>query len=201
MTWIGFFRFSIPLKRKVDEMSGPSCEVPARSEAEIFKLAATVRSDLKITADAFPIIEFLELGMPQFFEGFALEVGTMAQMGSNHGLTIPSENVIRLREDVYDRCCEGQGRDRFTAAHELGHYLMHRNAPIKFHRAEQGRLPAYLDSEWQANRFAGAILMPESLMRECNTLFDVMRRFGVSYDAASYQNRVLAKKGKMRILN
>ena len=182
-------------------MSGPSCEVPARSEAEIFKLADTVRADLKITADGFPIIEFLELGMPQFFERFSFEVGTMAQMGSNHGLTIPSENVIRLREDVYDRCCAGQGRDRFTAAHELGHYLMHRSAPIKFHRAEQGRLPAYLDSEWQANRFAGGLLMPENLMKQCASLDEVVRRFGVSWDAASCQNKVLAKKGKMRILN
>lgn len=182
-------------------MSGPSCEVPARSEAEIFKLASTVRADLKITADDFPIIEFLELGMPQFFDGFIFEVGTMAQMGSNHGLTIPAENVIRLREDVYERCCEGRGRDRFTAAHELGHYLMHRNAPIKFHRAEQGRLPAYLDSEWQANRFAGGLLMPEPLMRACNSLHEVTQRFGVSWDAASYQNRVFAKKGKMRILS
>lgn len=182
-------------------MSGPSFEVPARSEAEIFKLADTVRADLKIFADDFPIIEVLELGMPQFFEGFVFEVGTMAQMGSNHGLTIPAENVIRLREDVYDRCCDGHGRDRFTAAHELGHYLMHRNAQIKFHRAENGRLPAYLDSEWQANRFAGGILMPEHLMRTCSSLHEVMRRFGVSYDAAAYQNKVLAKKGKMRILS
>lgn len=182
-------------------MSGPSCEVPARSEAEIFKLADTVRAELKISADAFPIIEFLELGMPQFFEGFALEVGTMVEMGSNHGLTIPAENVIRLREDVYERCCEGRGRDRFTAAHELGHYLMHRSAPIKFHRAEQGKLAAYLDSEWQANRFAGALLMPESLMKGCESLDEVVRRFHVSWDAASCQNRVLAKKQKMRILN
>lgn len=182
-------------------MSGPSCEVPARSEAEIFKLADTVRAELKISADAFPIIEFLELGMPQFFEGFALEVGTMVEMGSNHGLTIPAENVIRLREDVYERCCEGRGRDRFTAAHELGHYLMHRSAPIKFHRAEQGKLAAYLDSEWQANRFAGALLMPEKLMKGCESLDEVVRRFHVSWDAASCQNRVLAKKQKMRILN
>lgn len=182
-------------------MSGPSFEVPARSEAEIFKLAHTVRADLKIFADEFPIIEFLEFGMSELFDGFVFEVGTMMQMGSNHGLTIPAENVIRLREDVYLRCCEGQGRDRFTAAHELGHYLMHRNAPIRFHRAEAGRLPAYMDSEWQANRFAGGLLMPEHLMRTCSSLHEVMRRFGVSYDAASCQNKVLAKKNKMRILS
>ncbi|MFF3703900.1 ImmA/IrrE family metallo-endopeptidase [Pseudomonas qingdaonensis] len=182
-------------------MSGPSCEVPARSEADIFGLAQAVRTDLKISADDFPIIEFLELGMPLLFEGFSFELGTYAQMGSNHGLTIPSENVIRLREDVYEGCCSGRGRDRFTAAHELGHYLMHRNAAIKFHRAENGRLPAYLDSEWQANRFAGGLLMPELLMKSCASLDEVVNRFKVSRDAAIVQNKVLAKKNKMQILS
>ncbi|WP_167629343.1 ImmA/IrrE family metallo-endopeptidase [Aquipseudomonas alcaligenes] len=139
--------------------------------------------------------------MPNFFPGFALEVGTKEEMGRNHGLTIPSENVIRLREDVYDGLCNDVGRDRFTACHELGHYLMHRNAPIKFHRAEHGRLPAYMDSEWQANRFAGALLMPKDKLIECGSLQEVVERFAVSYDAASVQNRVLAKKNKMRVLD
>lgn len=182
-------------------MSGPSYEVPAKSAADIFRLAAAVRKDLRITGDAFPVIEVLELGFPQFFEGFVFEIGTMAEMGRNHGLTIPSENVIKLREDVYEGVCNGVGRDRFTAAHEMGHYLMHRDAPMKFHRTSRGRLPAYMESEWQANTFAGALLMPEDLVKRCRSLREIMERFEVSWDAARVQNEVLAKKGKMRYLD
>ncbi|WP_313553285.1 ImmA/IrrE family metallo-endopeptidase [Stutzerimonas nitrititolerans] len=180
-------------------MSGPSVEVPGKSEAEIFGLAASIRRNLRIDTDGFPVIEFLELGMPQLFPGFSFALGSKEEMGSNHGLTIPSENTILLREDVYEGLYGGVGRDRFTAAHEIGHYIMHRNVPIRFHRSA-ARLKPYMDSEWQANRFAGALLMPEEKLKKCSSLTEVTQRFGVSRDAAAVQNRVLAKKQKMGIL-
>jgi len=182
-------------------MSGPSVPVPPKSEAEIFELARGVRQFLRIESDAFPIAQFLELGMPQIFQGFSFEPWSMQEMGDNHGLTIPSENKIVLREDVYDGMCRGVGRDRFTAAHEVGHYLMHRHVPIRFHRAGGARLKAYEDSEWQANRFAGALLMPEDRMKPCRSLVEVAGRFGVSMQAAEIHNKILAKKGKMGILS
>lgn len=181
-------------------MSGPSCEVPPRSQDSVFGVAMAVRRELGIQTDAFPIAEVLEFAMPQAFTGFALEVAEMHEMGPNHGLTIPAENVIRLRIDVYNGMVEGRGRDRFTASHELGHYLMHRNVRIQFHRAEHGELPAFKNSEWQANRFAGALLMPSDKMVTCRSLDEVVERFQVSRDAAEVHNKILAKKNLMRIL-
>lgn len=171
------------------------------SAAEIFRLAKRVRRDLRITSDSFPVLPVLEIAFPQIFEGFSFESGDVAEMGLNHGLTIPADNVIKLRLDVYEGAYNGVGRDRFTAAHEMGHYLMHRNAPMKFHRTSRGVLPAYRNSEWQANTFAGALLMPEELLIGCRSLREVMERFEVSWDAARVQNEVLAKKGKMGILS
>jgi len=139
--------------------------------------------------------------MPNAFSGFNMEVAEREDMGINHGLTIPAENVIRLRIDVYHGAAEGKGRDRFTAAHELGHYLMHRNVPIQFHRTENGRLPAFKDSEWQANTFAGGLLMPIDKMVRCKSLEEVMERFEVSWDAARVHNDILAKKGRMKKLS
>lgn len=166
-------------------MSGPSCEVPGKSAKQIFAIAEGIRRDLKIQSDSFPIVELLELIMPRAFPGFVFEVRDRSEMGNNHGLTIPKENAIVLRDDVYDGACEGKGRDRFTAAHELGHYLMHRDLPIQFHRA--GTLAAYKDSEWQANTFAGALLMPRSGLMTCRSIDEVSVRFQVSPDAARVQ--------------
>lgn len=176
-------------------MSGPRCPVPPQSLDSIIKLTETIRKDMKIHTDEFPLIEFLEFGMPRIFPGFALEAGEHDEMGPNHGLTIPSENVIRLRSDVYDGLYEGKGRDRFTAAHELGHYIMHRHVEIVFHRAEHGALKPFRDSEWQANTFAGALLMPEQQMKTCRSLDEVCRRFGVTAAAAAVQNKQLSKRG------
>ena len=58
-------------------------------------------------------------------------------------------------------------RDNFTVAHELGHYILHfflaedrAATPIRFTR--YGTSPI----EWQANRFAAALLMPQKAFRE-----------------------------------
>lgn len=56
-------------------------------------------------------------------------------------------------------------RDRFTVAHELGHYFVHflhpkRVAPVKFNRGGTGLV------ETQANVFASSLLMPELSFRD-----------------------------------
>ena len=59
----------------------------------------------------FDIVHFLEVTLPRVDEGFSLVVKTKSEMGECHGLTFPDKNEIQIREDVYDRACEGSGRD------------------------------------------------------------------------------------------
>ena len=57
----------------------------------------------------------------------------------------------------------GTLRNRFTIAHELGHYFLHSDGGQKaiiVNRAGSDRL------EWEANWFAGAFLLPEKAFRE-----------------------------------
>jgi len=57
----------------------------------------------------------------------------------------------------------GTLRNRFTIAHELGHYFLHSDGgqkAITVNRAGSDRL------EWEANWFAGAYLLPEKRFRE-----------------------------------
>ena len=68
---------------------------------------------------------------------------------------------------------QSKGRQRFTIAHELGHYLLHSDANkelfvdrdliIKF-RGEITYTPAELKQESEANAFAAAVLMPKSFL-------------------------------------
>jgi len=177
-----------------------SLEVPPLSRKNLFDSAALLRQRLRVTDDYLPIVQILELVLPKVIPHYFFDVRGSEEMGSNHGLTVPADRAIYLREDVYERAVEGQGRDRFTAAHELGHYLHHLDVPIKFHRSTT-RLKPYVDSEWQADTFAGALLMPPDRMRLCQSLAEVSERFGVSRSAAQKQNRVLNRIGIMEILN
>jgi hypothetical protein len=84
-------------------------------------------------------------------------------------------------------------RDRFTVAHELGHYFLHADqgaTPIVAYRSGSTRI------EWEANWFAAGLLMPKNefkkiLARMGEDLFSIARHFGVSQEAAKVRRDVL----------
>lgn len=69
----------------------------------------------------FPILQFVENVLPLIIPDFQFEVVPEIEMGGKHGETYPSKNLMRIREDIYLRAAAGEGRDRFTIAHEVGH--------------------------------------------------------------------------------
>jgi antitoxin HicB len=86
------------------------------------------------------------------------------------------ELVLRLREVVQHRAAEGDGRCRFTIAHEIAHLVLHRDELVE----NQGcafrdivtpteklpvGVPIFRSPEWQANAWAAAFLMPLPAVR------------------------------------
>lgn len=86
-------------------------------------------------------------------------------------------------------------RDRFTIAHELGHYFLHylhpgESGPKGFARGSRNR------AETQANIFASSLLMPrqqfvEAVDRYGQDWWRIGDEFGVSPSAASVRAQVL----------
>lgn len=138
--------------------------------------------------DRVPIDKVYEV-LPVLLPGFSFEVCDRSEMGTDHGLTLPERYLIKLRVDVYEGMCKGNGRDRFTGAHELGHLFLHHSAGFARRQYESG-LPAYrYNSEWQANSFASAFLIDGSRLVTCRSLADVTSKFGVSESAARVRFR------------
>lgn len=76
---------------------------------------------------------------------------------------------------------ESANRQRFTKAHELGHFMLHRGGNLfidkdfkTMYRPASG-VPSYEWQEWEANEFAACILMPEHLVK------DEMRKIQIDY--------------------
>jgi hypothetical protein len=90
-----------------------------------------------------------------------------------------------------------QNRDRFTVAHELGHYFMHYISDNR--RTKVFRRTSYAQGglkEWQANMFAGALLMPqdkfvEKYLKYEGNIEKLSQDFHVSIDAARVRANVL----------
>lgn len=101
--------------------------------------------------------------------------------------------------EIVVNACHSSKRKRFTIAHELGHFFMHkhlisRSAQPAF-RAEAGTkkkndlIKPY--HEVEANRFAAAILLPEKLVREKfdegMNINEIAEFFDVSATATGYR--------------
>ncbi|WP_170582752.1 ImmA/IrrE family metallo-endopeptidase [Ruegeria arenilitoris] len=99
-------------------------------------------------------------------------------------------------------------RQRFSLAHELGHYILHNSLigaglddNTKYRSTSEGNYyntAIELAHERQANSFAASVLMPEKLVRkaidEANgdvSLSDLYRKFQVSASAMNWRLRNL----------
>lgn len=94
-------------------------------------------------------------------------------------------------------------RDRFTIAHELGHYVCHFLWPRQHGQDIQKLAAARYGSdreEWEANWFAAAFLMPvgpfsEDVRAADGDIGTVAEKYKVSYSAAEIRARALGLIG------
>lgn len=134
----------------------------------------------------FDIVHFLEVVLYKIDPTFNFRVLPKSEMGECHGLTFPDRNEIQIREDVYERAVNGDGRDRMTMAHELGHLLYHEKQNVSYARMKNNDIPAFRDPEWQADAFGGELLIPYHLTRG-KDVEEVSRECKVSKKAAMCQ--------------
>ena len=142
--------------------------VPPASKRDIKRLASTIRKKFGLEYVAFfPVVEMIEVALPMFDSQFNFEIVEDCEFGLDAANYNPQQNLMRIRQSVYDGACAGNGRDRFTLAHELGHYFMHKDVDLALSRIDtKYTVPAYCNSEWQANTFASALLMPDHIIKD-----------------------------------
>jgi Zn-dependent peptidase ImmA (M78 family)/transcriptional regulator with XRE-family HTH domain len=179
----------IPFKRKRRGMI-----VPPMSAAAIRSFAEKVRS-VFVEDDqiAFPIIDVLENKLGKAIPGFHLDVVEKDIMGDDEGRVIAGTGILDLRVDVYEAACMGNGRARFTACHELAHFLLHREVTMARSRDEGTAI--YRDSEWQADTFGGALMMSARHLPEFEDNTDAAFKCGMSAAAAEHQWKIYIKEG------
>jgi hypothetical protein len=179
-------------------MSSNSFVVPPLSRRAIREYTDHFRQQLGVKEPCFPIVEVIELVVPRVIAGFYLDVCDDAEMTEKfgrgcHGMTFPDEKVMYVREDIYQRARRGEGRDRLTLAHELAHLLLHPGQ--RFARRANQATKTYMQSEWQANCFAGELLVSYRHIARCKSPADAADLFKVSLAAADFQWECFRKDG------
>lgn len=93
-------------------------------------------------------------------------------------------------------------RQRFTIAHELGHFVYHKDDEQEFVDTTFFRGMTADNLEYTANRFASELLMPEDEVRQLidrenvRSVSELANKFGVSSSAMLYRVKELNYKTK-----
>lgn len=135
-----------------------------------------------------------------------VELGGRVHITERSGLEYPFNGTILVHGehdfDILIPDSTTPQTDRFTLAHEIGHYALH---------SKGGRIPIVADRhwgtsseriEWEANWFAAGFLMPETAVRrflegnsrlsEIDLIYRVAGHFHVSPSAAEIRLKTLA---------
>ncbi|WP_306481511.1 ImmA/IrrE family metallo-endopeptidase [Limnobacter sp.] len=169
--------------------------VPAASASSINSLADVFRRSLGLPSSGRICVALAyDIAAYKMGGAFNYKVVEDRLMPNDMALTYPDDGEIWVSQSVFDGACNSVSRDRFTLAHELGHLLMHRGLPL--HRAYTSQYKPYLNSEWQADEFGAAFLMPASAVDVNNSIESVANEFGVSASAAGIRINNLIRRGR-----
>jgi hypothetical protein len=162
-------------------VSIPSSEVPYLTKRTIEQETMVLLAEYgerfeRVVEPPVPIDEIIELHLKLTFE--LRDLQQLFGLGDVHGATWVNEGriVVDASLDPHDNP-RMLGRFRFTAAHETGHWRLHRPHYLK--NTSQMKLfdesadkPAYICRssarkervEWQADFFAACLLMPREMI-------------------------------------
>lgn len=166
------------------------------SKVDIRRIAEQLRTVLGLgVQDPFPMIKFYELILPRLDPEFNFSVVDEGDLDGAYAKTYPVTREIILEDRVYYGILEGkeEGIHMFTAAHELGHYFLHTHERLSLNRnKDQLKRPAYVDPEWQADEFAGNLLVPADAITPGVTASEIAEIYKVSKRMAQVRiDRVL----------
>jgi Zn-dependent peptidase ImmA (M78 family) len=186
-------------------MSHDYC-VPARTRLQLEQSASAWRQALGVRSDCMApdLVAILEHEIASLFPDFCLCIRDDLSMRGAEGYTEFDPPRIVLSDSTYLSAANFEGRGRWTAAHELGHLVLHKSAvpldraPTRYTRMDS--LPSYASAEWQANAFAAGFLMPASSMRGYDDPHEVAEFFKVSLTAAQNRMSTLGSK-RTRVMN
>lgn len=160
------------------------------SKRQVESIAESVCADLGIEPGGDLLGPLAELGGKVHYAEF----GSLEESDSGSLLVHGEGNF-----DIYISVNTSRTRDRFTMAHELGHYILHfLYSRQRFGRPEalQAMRYGHDRAEWEANWFAAAFLMPRDVFREGfrehdGSISRLAETFDVSIAAAEVRARTL----------
>ncbi|NVF16234.1 ImmA/IrrE family metallo-endopeptidase [Vreelandella maris] len=161
----------------------PKCGQEIREIAQAIRdeITGLMTSNHARPIHRLPMMRIFELLYIQ--EEFAMHIVSDEELPNAAAETEPDEQIITIRESVYNAAAEGDREALFTLAHELGHLFMHADQPRSFARGSNS-YSLESDCEWQADKFASEFLVDKRLIDTDWSIYKVQETFGVTWKIA-----------------
>ncbi len=142
----------------------------------------------KVPLDVYKLAEELKIKiLEESFDEEEKELSGILYEDSKKGW------VIRINR------CHHPNRKRYTVAHEIGHWCLHKHDKKLFKDKIFFRGGEKSKTEWQANQFASEILMPEDeFRRKVNSGITKVEDLAKEFKVSTIAVRIRAKKLGMR---
>lgn len=156
--------------------------VPPKSkehiEQEVRLFLARTQPDALSSSLPVDVETIFEIDLPQCLPGLRTGYTDLLHIGANvMGFTDAGRKISLVDKTLYESDTPvAQRRFRATVAHEVAHCVLHlpilnfqSTTSLKYcelYRADRNSIKPYVDPEWQAWKFAGALLMPKERILE-----------------------------------
>ncbi len=171
------------MERSINHVATPNAWVVKSPSREYLELSSEVRAQIDAHLSEVPV----KLGAIAERLGVKVLLSTLPRGTSGQIAQEDGEFIIRINRH------EAKHRQRFTLAHELAHFLLHKDRIV----AEGGwsenvllRSGQPVSIEYEANRLASDLVIPSAALVEATAEYsgpmtseiieDLARRFGVS---------------------
>lgn len=143
-------------------------------------------------------IDVVPLNVKRIAKFFNIDIQSIEMEDDLSGILLKDKKsdrwVIQVNKEHHPN------RQRYTIAHELGHFCLHRHLKQIFKDQIFFRGTESSPEEWQANEFASAILMPEDKFRKMvkegvTDIEELARKFEVSTLALRIRAKNLGMTG------
>lgn len=150
-------------------------------EAEANKLREKLGMDYVFNIDMDNVL----CRMPQKVTRFKVRTASLAELDGAEAFMDCESHTLVLSEGVKDGLTSYANRDKFTAAHEIGHYFLGHKGNTKRNPDKSIYLtPTQRIQESQADKFASYFLVPTKLAKGCKSAREISDKFRVSLRAA-----------------
>ena len=171
-----------------------------KSSEQIRQIACDLRQSLRTENQRAPDLWVLLRKLPTVYPHFKCKAVRDSDLPNIEAKAYGKACVLKIRESFLTALkYYGDGRARFTVAHEIGHIALGHPGNQPRAKADPEREVATEPLlEKEANQFAAEFLIPTDLVNPSMSADEISRRFQVSIDAAAHRKRQLENDASKR---